>query len=33
MELTDPEAASVTAVTVADAGPAPALFTPMTEKS
>jgi hypothetical protein len=33
MEFTDAEAARVTAVTLADTGPAPALFTPMTEKS
>jgi hypothetical protein len=33
MELTAAEAAFVTAVTVADAGATPPLFTPMTEKS
>ena len=33
MELTEPEAARVTAVAVVDANPAPALLTPMTEKS
>jgi hypothetical protein len=33
MELTVAEAASVTAVTLADVGATPALFIPMTEKS
>jgi hypothetical protein len=33
MEVTDPEAGRVTALTVTDADPVPALFTPIIEKS